>query len=353
MNEYGKEILGTCCRRNTHISTHMSGNALLKVIELQYADDCAIVAHDAEDLQNILDVFSSTYTAMGLRVNTLKSEIFVQTIHPPETPHLFLINGELVKTVEHFTYLGSVVHSDCSVDLDIQRRINLASSAFGRLRDRVFSNNNPRIDTKTAVYKAVCISTLLYGSEIWTTYRRHIRTLENFHTRCLQRIPGISWKDRMTYDELYHRTQKSSIETLLAQRHLHWVGHTIRMPENRLPRQMLYGQLSSGSRSVGGPKKRYKDHCKDLLINCNINPNELETLAVDRQTWRTVCTSGTNTLAIETSRKKAENRSKRHQRMAGAQPTPREEHLCHKCDKMCGSRIGLNSHLRWHERQSH
>ncbi|XP_076036971.1 uncharacterized protein LOC143022573 [Oratosquilla oratoria] len=224
---------------------------------------------------------------MGLRVNTLKTEIFVQTIHPPETPHLFLVNGEPVKTVEHFTYLGSVVHSDCSVDLDIQRRINLASSAFGRLRDRVFSNNNLTIDTKAAVYKAVCISTLLYGSETWTTYRRHIRTLENFHTRCPQRILGISWKDRMTYDELYHRTQTSSIETLLAQRHLRWVGHTIRMPENRLPRQMLCGQLSSGSRSVGGPKKRYKDHCKDLLIKCNVNPNELETLAVDRQTWRT------------------------------------------------------------------
>ncbi|XP_076035996.1 uncharacterized protein LOC143021960 [Oratosquilla oratoria] len=107
---------------------------------------------------------------MGLRVNTLKTEILVQTIHPPETPHLFLVNGEPVKTVEHFMYLGSVVHSDCSVDLDIQRRINLASTAFGRLRDRVFSNNNLRIDTKAAVYKAVCISSLLYGSETWTTY---------------------------------------------------------------------------------------------------------------------------------------------------------------------------------------
>ncbi|XP_076055289.1 uncharacterized protein LOC143033686 [Oratosquilla oratoria] len=138
--------------RRLHARTKVSST---QIIELQYADDSAIVAHDAEDLQNILDVFSSTYAAMGLRVNSLKKEILVQTILPPETPHLFLVNGEPVKTVEHFTYLGSVVHSDCSVDLDIQRRINLASTAFGRLRDRVFSKNNLRIDIKAAVYKAV------------------------------------------------------------------------------------------------------------------------------------------------------------------------------------------------------
>ncbi|XP_076046881.1 uncharacterized protein LOC143028528 [Oratosquilla oratoria] len=175
--------------RRLHARTKVSST---QVIELQYADNYAIVVHDAEDLQNILDVFSSTYAAMGLRVNTLKREILVQTVHPPKTHHLFLVNGEPVKTIEHFTYLGIVVHSDCSVDLDIQRRINLAFTAFGRLRGRVFSNNNLRIDTEASVYKAVCISTLLYGSEIWTMYRRQIRILENIHTRCLQRKLGLS-----------------------------------------------------------------------------------------------------------------------------------------------------------------
>ncbi|XP_076058625.1 uncharacterized protein LOC143035642 [Oratosquilla oratoria] len=130
---------------------HEGMQARIQVIELQYADGCAIVAHDTEDVQNILNVFSFTYADMGLRVNTLKTEILVQTIHPPETPNLFLVNGEPVKTVEHFTYLGSVVHSECSVDLDIQRRVNLSSTAFGHLRDRVFSNSNLRIDTKAAV----------------------------------------------------------------------------------------------------------------------------------------------------------------------------------------------------------
>lgn len=319
-----------------------------QIIELQYADDCAIIAHDAVTLQAMIDTFSSTYSAMGLKINAQKTEILAQCIIPPEAPFHFHINGDPIKTIDSFTYLGSVVSSDCSHDLEIQRRVNLASTAFGRLRERVFSNNNLRVDTKAAVYRAVCISTLLYGSEGWTLYRRHINILEKFHIRCIQRIVGVTWKDKVTYEELYHRTQTCSIETLLAQRQLRWLGHTIRMPQHRLPRQILYGQLNEGGRTAGGPKKRYKDQCKTLLKRCNMQPRDLETLAMDRKIWRTACVNGTTRIEQEISRKRTEKRIQRHQ--GNLEAVPVGQYPCHRCDKVCGSRIGLNSHLRWHQR---
>jgi len=42
-----------------------------------------------------------------------------------------------------------------------------------------------RLDTKVAVYKAVILTVLLYGSKTWVVYRRHVRKLEQFHMRCL------------------------------------------------------------------------------------------------------------------------------------------------------------------------
>ena len=52
---------------------------------------------------------------------------------------------------------------------------------------------------------------------------------------------------------------------MIAQKQLRWTGHVIRMNEDRLPRQILYGQLQQGHRRQGGPMKRYKDQVKATL----------------------------------------------------------------------------------------
>ena len=168
--------------------------------------------------------------------------------------------------------------------------------------------------------------------------------------RCLHRILGIKWEDKITHDEIYNRTQTTTIETMLTKQHLRWLGHVIRMPEQRLPRQILYGQLAEGSRSAGGQRKRYKDHTKMLLKKCDIQPTALEQLAADRPTWRATCQNGAARMEESLTRKREERRTRRHQRAAGNPPQD-EQHPCHLCDKVCGSRIGLHSHIRWHQRR--
>ena len=112
------------------------------------------------------------------------------------------------------------------------------------------------------VYSSVCISILLYGCEAWTIYRAHIRSLESFHIRSLQKILGLTWADRVPHVNILQSAKSTSIESLIIKRQLRWVGHVIRMPENRLPKQLLSGELSEGKRSVGGQKKRFKDLSK-------------------------------------------------------------------------------------------
>ena len=154
----------------------------------------------------------------------------------------------------------------------------------------------------------------------------------------------------MQYDTIYERTCTSSIEASLAKRHLKWVGHVFRMREDRLPRQVLYGQLHQGNRPPGGQKKRFKDQCKDLLKQCHIQPTALETLASDRTNWRSKIANGVKSIEEKLSTKRAENRTKRHQRAAGILVDgPR--YPCETCGKVCASRIGLHSHQRWHQRR--
>ena len=61
-----------------------------------------------------------------------------------------------------------------------------------------------------------------------------------------------------------------SIHALLKLAQLRWTGHVTRMPDERLPKKILYGELQVGKRSHGGQKKRYKDTLKAALKNVNI-----------------------------------------------------------------------------------
>ena len=56
-----------------------------------------------------------------------------------------------------------------------------------------------------------------------------------------------------------------SIHTLLKLAQLSHTGHVTRMPDEHLPKKILYGELQVGKRSHGGQKKQYKDNFKASL----------------------------------------------------------------------------------------
>ena len=76
-----------------------------------------------------------------------------------------------------FPYVGSHLSQKAAFETEIQYRIWCTGTSSRKLRNRVFDNHNLRKKTKVMVYKAVCITTLLYGSEAWVAYRCHLKTL--------------------------------------------------------------------------------------------------------------------------------------------------------------------------------
>ena len=121
------------------------------------------------------------------------------------------------------------------------------------------------------------------------------------------------------------------------------------MDEEKLPRQLLCGQLYRGTRPPGGQRKRYKDHCKNILKQCNVNPAALETLTADRVLWRYNTKQCRHTIMGLKSIKRAKNRTKRLERALG-RTINGPHHICDICGKVCMSHIGLHSHVRWHQR---
>ncbi|KAL1445973.1 hypothetical protein WDU94_003591 [Cyamophila willieti] len=129
-----------------------------------FADDCALIAENPEDLQEIQNVFTNEAEKFGLNVNQTKTEVmFINT--PPKDIKL---KNEIVKTVTEFKYLGSLLQHNGYVEKEINHRINAASQAFQKLYSRVWKRHEINLKTKLLVYQTIVLSTLLYSSETWT-----------------------------------------------------------------------------------------------------------------------------------------------------------------------------------------
>ena len=130
--------------------------------------------------------------------------------------------------------------------------ITCACFSYGRLQDRVFSERGFRTANKILVHNAVVLTTLLYGCETWVAYRRHVKELEQFQQRILRAIIGVYWQDRITNAHIIEQLDTTSIEAHIVRSHLSWTGHVRRMPATRVPKQILYAELSSEKRKTGG-----------------------------------------------------------------------------------------------------
>ena len=154
--------------------------------------------------------------------------------------------------MDTFTYLGSPVSSSTSLYAEISSRIVKAAAVMAKLNKRVWGNDLLSKRIKMCVYQACVLPTLLYGSESWTTYAREKQRLNGFHLLCLRCLLHIRWQDmyRVTKTEVLQRAGSVSIPSLLIQRCLRWLGHAHCMEPDRLPREILYGELGEGIRRM-------------------------------------------------------------------------------------------------------
>ena len=160
------------------------------------------------------------------------------------------VKGQRLQVVDKFTYIGSTLSRAVHIDDEVNARIAKGSAAFGRLRDSVWDRSGIRLDRKLKVYKAVVLPTLLYACETWTVYQRHAKILNHFNTSCPRKLLKIKWQDRIPDTEVLKMAGMQSVHTRLKLAQLRWTGHVTSMPEVRLPKKIVYGELKWATPTV-------------------------------------------------------------------------------------------------------
>ena len=162
--------------------------------ELLYANDSALVANNAVDMQQFVDRFSSAADMFGPKVNISKTELLYRSpLMSIKLPETITVHDEILKTTESFAYLGSTVTFTSSADLEVESRIQSVTKAYDALEKRLWSCKDISTKTKVKVYSVAVIPYLLYSIECTTRYCRHIMALTRLQLRHLRSTLNINW----------------------------------------------------------------------------------------------------------------------------------------------------------------
>lgn len=170
-----------------------------------------------------------------------------------------VVDGQPLLWVSSFKYLGSMFHASGSLDAELSRRIQLSAAAFWRLKRPFFQQRNLSLGTRMKVYHCMVTSVLLYGSEAWAVTTAQLQRLEVFHHRCLRHILGWRLSDRYSNEALLTKCRTSSVQTMLRQHQLRWLGHIGRMHEGRIAKRLMYSTMAGDGR-----RRRRGAPCRDL-----------------------------------------------------------------------------------------
>jgi hypothetical protein len=112
---------------------------------------------------------------------------------------------------------------------------------------------------------ALCLSILLYGSEVWSLREDLLSRLRSFHHRCVRTMCRINIahtiRHHISTNSLLVRLGIEPLETYYHRRLLRWAGHVSRMPLNRLPRMLLTGWVAN-PRPLGCPQMTWVGRLK-------------------------------------------------------------------------------------------
>lgn len=252
------------------------------ITNIRYADDTVLLADSEERLQYLLNILVPASREKGLLINIKKTETMVFS-KKAERPRINIrINGDVIKQVDSFNYLGSTLSADGRSEKEIKRRIAIAKTSFWNMKN-ILTNRKLSIPTRKRAIKCYVWSTLLYGGETWTISRSMEKRLEAMEMWLWRRMLKVSWTERKTNVEILRMAgEQRRLMSEIRGRQLQFVGHVMRRDE--LENTVLTGMVE-GTRDRGRQREKYLDWMRKHL-QAGMNIAQVLQRTRDREMWR-------------------------------------------------------------------
>ncbi|KAK3506607.1 hypothetical protein QTP70_011017 [Hemibagrus guttatus] len=220
---------------------------------MMFADDIVICSESREQVEENLERWRFALERRGMKVSRSKTEYMC--VNEREGSGTVRLQGEEVKKVQEFKYLGSTVQSNGECGKEVKKRVQAGWNGWrkvsGVLCDRKIS---ARIKGK--VYRTVVRAAMLYGLETVSLRKRQESELEVAELKMLRFSLGVTRLDRIRNEYIRGTAHVGRLGDKVREARLRWFGHVQRRESEYIGRRMLDMELP-GRRQRGRPKRRH------------------------------------------------------------------------------------------------
>ena len=136
------------------------------------------MAESEEELKSPLMKVKEESEKVGSKLNIQKTKVMASG---PITS--WKIDGETMKTVREFLFLGSKITADGDCSHEIKRRLLLVREAMTNL-DSILKSRDIILLTKVCLVKAMVFPVVIYGCESWTIKKAECQRTDTFELWC-------------------------------------------------------------------------------------------------------------------------------------------------------------------------
>ena len=138
------------------------------------------------------------------------------------------IDGETMKTVMDFIFLGSKITLDGDCSHEIKRCLLFGRKVMTNL-DSILQSRDISLPTKVRLVKAMVFPVVTYGCESWTVKKAEHRRIDSFELWCWRRLLRAPWTaSRSSQSILTEISPGCSLEGLMLKLKLQYLGHLMR-----------------------------------------------------------------------------------------------------------------------------
>ncbi|KAK3521050.1 hypothetical protein QTP86_031798 [Hemibagrus guttatus] len=155
---------------------------------MMFADDIVICSESREQVEENLERWRFTLERRGMKVSRSKTEYMC--VNEREGSGTVRLQGEEVKKVQEFKYLGSTVQSNGECGKEVKKRVQAGWNGWRKVSG-VLCDQKISARIKGKVYRTVVRPAMLYGLETVSLRKRQESELEVAELKMLRENEGL------------------------------------------------------------------------------------------------------------------------------------------------------------------